>query len=308
MRVIGQAVELAPGDRKVCVALGMFDGVHLGHQRVLAQTIERARGTNGVSVAITFDRHPNTVVAPGRTPPLIYSLSQRLRAMESLGLDAVLLIAFDRAFSEQSGEAFVTGLVRDLGALQRVCIGANFTFGHKRSGNVVLLRAMGEKFGFAVEALPSVLSDGLVVSSTRIRGAIQTGDIAAVSRMLGRPYSLAAPVIQGEQLGRKLGFPTANLNLSGLAHPPGGVYAGHARANGSVRKAVMNIGYRPTLNRANPELRAEVHLLEFSGDLYGQELEFVFVQKLRGEQKFGSLEGLKAQIAQDVRQAEAALG
>jgi riboflavin kinase/FMN adenylyltransferase len=307
MRVISQAVELQPGARKVCVALGMFDGVHLGHKRVLSHTVEQARNTNSVSVAITFDRHPNSVVAPGRTPPLIYTVRQRLRAIEALQLDAVWLIRFDHAFSQQSGETFIQGLLRDFGALQSVCIGSNFTFGHKRSGNVLVLRALGEKLGFNVEALPSVLSDGAVVSSTRIRGAIELGDLAAVGRMMGRRYSLAGEVVQGDQLGRRLGFPTANLNVAGLAHPPAGVYAGQAIVDGTVYKAVMNIGFRPTLDRPERSLRAEAHLLEFSGDLYGRELEFVFFQKLRAELKFATLDALKEQIAQDVSAAEAAL-
>jgi riboflavin kinase/FMN adenylyltransferase len=307
MRVIGQARQLAPGDRPVCVALGMFDGVHLGHQSVLNHTVESAADAGAVSVAITFDQHPNVVVAPTRTPSLIYSLPQRLRAIEWLGLETLLLIHFDEEFSRQSGQEFITRLVNDFGRVHSICVGASFTFGHKRSGNVALLRALGDQFGFTVQALPPVLSDGLVVSSTRIRGAIQKGDLTAASRMLGRGYSIAGAVIKGERLGRELGFPTANLDVAGLALPPAGVYAGQALANGKAWRAVMNIGHRPTLNRPASELRAEVHLLSFEGDLYGQELEFRFIENLRGERKFASLDALKAQIARDVRAAETAV-
>ena len=307
MRVIAQANELAPGGRNVCVALGMFDGVHLGHQRVLNATLRQARAQDALSVAITFDRHPNAIVAPARTPPLIYGLAQRLRVMESLGLDAVLVIRFDHAFSQQSGETFITSLVHGFGRLQSVCIGNNFNFGHQRSGNVNLLRALGTTFDFAVEALPPVLHLGLIVSSTRIRGAVQHGDLEAAGQLLGRPYSLAGEVVHGEELGRKLGFPTANLNVAGLVVPPPSVYAGRATVAGRTWPAVMNVGYRPTLDRPVPELRAEVHLLAFEGDLYGRNLEFEVTRKLRGEQKFASLDTLRAQIARDVAAAEAAL-
>ena len=304
MRIIHAARELKPAGRKVCLAIGFFDGVHLGHQQVIRQTLTDARQHDALALVVTFDRHPNTVVAPDRVPPLIYSLPQKLRAIESLGADTLLLIGFDQAFSEQSGEAFVRGLVSDLGRLQSLCVGANFVFGHKRGGNVDLLRKLGADLSFAVHGLAAVSLDGHTVSSTRIRKEIQGGDLDRVSQMLGRAYSLAGTVTRGDGLGHQLGFPTANLDITGLALPPQAVYAVLAETGGKSYRAVLNIGHRPTLQNPNPQLRVEAHLIDFTADLYGQELEVAFVQRLRGEKKFASLGDLREQIAQDILNAQ----
>jgi riboflavin kinase/FMN adenylyltransferase len=217
----------------------------------------------------------------------------------------LLLIHFDKAFSEQTGEAFVQGLARDLGHIQSLCVGANFTFGHKRSGNVALLQKLGAELHFTVHGMAAVSLDGKVVSSTRIRETIRYGELDLVSQMLGRAYSIAGRVIKGEQLGRQLGFPTANVDATGLALPPNGVYAIHAMAQGQMHRAVLNIGLRPTLKEKNPTLHVEAHLLDFQGELYGEELEIIFVEKLRDEKKFGSLDELKKQIARDTEKAKA---
>jgi len=173
MKIIHAPGELSLGERKVCLAIGFFDGVHLGHQQIIRQTITDTRQHEAVAVVLTFDRHPNAVVAPSRVPPLIYSLSQKVRVIESLGAEVLLLIHFDKAYSEKSGEVFVRELVRDLGQIRSICVGANFTFGHKRSGNVELLRKFGGELNFAVHGLAAVSLDGKVVSSTRIRDAIR---------------------------------------------------------------------------------------------------------------------------------------
>lgn len=304
MRVINTAAQFEPEGAKVCLAIGFFDGVHLGHQQIIRQTLSDARQHEAAGVVLTFDRHPNTVVAPDRVPPLIYSLPQKLRAIESLGTDTLLLIHFDKAFSEQTGEAFVRGLARDLGRIQSLCVGANFVFGHKRGGNVALLKRLGEELRFTVHGLSAVALDGQPVSSTRIREAIGSGDLDAASQMLGRAYSLAGTVIRGDQVGHQIGFPTANLDATGLILPPNGVYAVHATSAKNTWRAVMNIGVRPTLNEATPRRRVEVHLLQFQGDLYGQELEVTILEKLRDERKFGSMDELRAQIARDVSEAE----
>ena len=304
MRVIHAAQELKPAGRKVCLAIGFFDGVHLGHQQVIRQTLTDARQHEAIGLVITFDRHPNAVVAPSRVPPLIYSLPQKLRAIESLGADTLLLIRFDKAFSEQTGEAFVRGLAQDLGHVQSLCVGANFVFGHKRGGNVELLGKLGAELNFTVHGMAAVSLDGRAVSSTRIREAIRAGDLDSVSQMLGRAYSLAGTVVRGDGLGHQLGFPTANLDTTGLALPPHGVYAVHAKLAARLCRAVLNIGHRPTLQNPNPQLRVEAHLIDFAGDLYGQEVEVAFVEKLRAEKKFGSLGELRQQIAQDILDAQ----
>src|SRR5689334_17416347 len=173
MKTIHAPSELSPGRRKVCLAIGFFDGVHLGHQQIIRQTISDTRQHEAMAVVLTFDRHPNTVVVPSRVPSLIYSLSQKVRVIESLGSEMLLLIHFDKAYSEKTGEAFVRELAHDLGHIRSICVGANFTFGHKRSGNVELLRKFGAELNFAVHGLAAVSLDGKVVSSTRIREAIR---------------------------------------------------------------------------------------------------------------------------------------
>jgi riboflavin kinase / FMN adenylyltransferase len=304
MQLIHAANELKPGTRKVCLAIGFFDGVHLGHQQIIRQTITDARKHNALALVITFDNHPNTIVAPARVPPLIYSLSQKLRTIESLGPEATLLIHFDKTFSQKSGEAFIRELAGAWSGIQSICVGANFQFGYKRSGNVELLKKLGGELKFSVHGMAAVSLDGEPVSSTRIREAIRAGDLDAASQMLGRAYSIAGPVIEGDKLGHKLGFPTANIDPAGLALPPGGVYAIHAIVSGKTHRAVLNLGTRPTLGNPNPILRVEAHLLDFNGELYGKELEIVFAEKLRDEIKFPSVDELKAQIARDIERAK----
>lgn len=304
MQLIHSAAELDTGTRKVCLAIGFFDGVHLGHQQIIRQTITDARQHRALALVITFDQHPNVVVAPNRVPPLIYSLEQKLRAIESLGPDALLLIHFDKAFSLKTGEEFIRELARAWNGLQSICVGANFLFGHKRGGNVELLAKLGSELRFSVHGMAAVSLDGEPVSSTRIREAIRTGEIDLAGQMLGRAYSISARVAYGDKLGRQLGFPTANLDTTGLALPPKGVYAVHALLRGREHRAVLNIGTRPTLGNPKSPLRVEAHLLDFNKDLYGEDLEIVFAEKLRDEKKFSSVDELKAQIGRDVERAK----
>ena len=308
MKILQDPRELPSSGRKVCLAIGMFDGVHLGHQQVIRQMVVDAGQHAAASVVVTFDRHPSTVVAPGRVPPLIYSLPQKLRAIEALGPAATWLIRFDEDFSRLTGEEFVRKLARDFGQLHSLCVGSGFIFGYKRSGTVELLRQLGSELNFTVHGLAAVAIDGRAVSSTRIREAIVHGQFDAASLMLGRGYSLAGQVVKGDQLGRKLGFPTANLESAGLALPPNGVYTALARAGTQTFRAVVNIGVRPTVTNAPPSRRVEAHILDWEGDLYGQELELAFAAKLRDERRFKSLDALRVQIARDVEGARVLFG
>ena len=300
MKLIHAATELAAGGRKVCLAIGVFDGVHLGHQQIIRQTIADARQHDAIAIVLTFDQHPNAIVAPDRVPPLIYSPAQKLRAIDSLGADALLIIRFDKTFSQQTGEEFIRSLTRDLGKIQSICVGADFVFGQKRSGNVALLKKLGGELGFTVHGLAAVALDNQTVSSTRIREAIRAGDFDAASQMLGRSYAIAGRVVEGDRLGRQLGFPTANLDATGLVLPPNGVYSGCVKLAGQLYHVALNIGLRPTVASATPQLRVEAHLLDFAGNLYGAELEVEIGEKLRDEQKFASLAELREQIARDV--------
>lgn len=302
MKIIRSARELQTGGRKVSLAIGFFDGVHLGHQQVIRQTILDAHQQEGLSLVVTFDRHPAEVIAPDRVPPLIYNQQQRVQAIGSLGADALLLLPFDEAFSLVDGESFVRGLARDLGRIHSICVGENFVFGHKRSGDVALLRRLGQELRFTTHGLEAVSLGNAAVSSTRIRETIRQGELDMAGQLLGRDYSLAGTIIAGDQVGRKLGFPTANVDVLGRVTPPHGVYAAHAHVAGKTWRAAVNIGLRPTLRETQPTLHVEAHLLDFTGEIYEQPMELSFVQKLRDEQRFPSLEALKAQIQTDIQQ------
>lgn len=300
MQVIDRAAALATGGRPVCAALGIFDGVHCGHQAVLGQAVQAAREQGGRALAVTFDRHPNVVVAPDRVPPFIQSLEHRLRLFSDLGLDAALVIPFDEPFSRRPAEAFIGDLARDIGALRNIAVGEGFTFGYRRGGTVELLRQLGHQLGFEVHALPPVHLAGQPVRSTRIRECIRTGELAAAAQQLGRPYSVFGRVLHGDRLGRRLGFPTANVEISGLVVPPSGVYAARVAVGSSRHPAVLNLGCRPTLGQPHPRTRLEVHLLDFEADLYDQRIEVWFDTHLRDERAFPSLDALRDQIRQDV--------
>ncbi|MEO6182106.1 MAG: bifunctional riboflavin kinase/FAD synthetase, partial [Verrucomicrobiota bacterium] len=231
-------------------------------------------------------------------------LSKKLRVIESMGIATTLLIHFDKTFSLILAEKFIRALARDFKNIHSVCVGSNFTFGHKRQGNVELLKKLGDELKFAVHGLAAVSLDGERVSSTRIRDAIRSGNLDSASQMLGRAYSLVGKIIEGDKVGRKLGFPTANLDFNGLVLPPNGVYAAHAEVAGQIYRAAVNIGVHPTMQSSTPQLHVEAHLLDFSGEIYGQEMELTFVEKLRDEQKFPSPEALKQQIAKDIEAAK----
>jgi riboflavin kinase / FMN adenylyltransferase len=297
------ANELRAAPQPVCAAIGVFDGLHLGHQAVLRRSLDDARACAGVATAVTFDRHPNAVVAPERTPLLIQTLAQRLRGLENLGFDAVWLIPFDLAFSQRPAETFVRDLVRGFGDVRSLSVGTSFTFGYQRQGSLALLQQLGTDLGFRLHGVGPVNLNGQIISSTRIREAIDRGDFGTARSLLGRPYSIAGRVLRGAQLGRQLGVPTANLDVSGLALPPAGVYVGSADVNARRYPAVLNLGHRPTLESSTPGLHFEVHLLDFNGDLYDTEMEVILHQRLRAERKFPTLDALCDQIHADIAAA-----
>ena len=305
MKVTPIARELAQPGRKFCLAIGVFDGIHLGHRQIIRQTVTDARQHDALPVVVTFDRHPNTIVAPEHVPPQVFTRSQKLRAVASLGVEGFLEIPFDREFSQKSGEEFIRELARDLGPIHSICVGADFVFGRQRSGNVALLKHLGGELNFQVHGLAAVALDGQVVSSTRIREAIRNGDLDAASQMLGQPYALCGRVVTGDQLGRRLGFPTANLDVPGLILPPNGVYAATTVVNGTRYRVALNIGLRPTVASTQPKLRVEAHLLDFSGDLYDAELEVEIGPRLREERRFGSVDELKNQLERDIQTVRA---
>ncbi len=300
MRLAHDANELHSATQPVCAAIGVFDGVHLGHREILRRIRAMAADLGGASLVVTFDKHPNAVVAPERVPPIISPLRQRLRLMESLRVDAALVLPFDAAFSRINGEEFIRRLASDLGPLRSLTVGEEFTFGHKRSGDVALLRRLGPELGFTVDPAAGVKLDGQRVSSTRIRDLIRDADFSAAARLLGRRWPLVGEVVTGDRLGRRIGFPTANLETRGLVLPAHGVYAGRVSVDGATFKVALNIGVRPTLNQPVPQLRVEAHLIDFTGELVGRELEVELLALIRPEKKFPDLDALRAQIAADI--------
>lgn len=284
------------------VTLGNFDGVHLGHQAILDRVVAEARDRGGAAVAITFFPHPARVLAPGRVPVPIASLRDRFESFREAGIDVVVAQRFTRAFSELEPEAFVERmLVSELGAV-KVVVGHSVSFGHKRRGTADLLRDQGERHGFAVEIVGPVLAGGIEVSSTKVRGAVVEADLALATQLLGRPYALEGRVVLGARRGRTIGFPTANLRSRVPPLVPDGVYAVRAEVGGAIVGGAANVGRNPTFGPGAPRT-VETHLLDFDRDVYGEKLRVEFVERIRGEIRFGSVAALVDQIAKDVARA-----
>lgn len=286
------------------VALGSFDGVHLGHQALFRSTLERARGRGALAVAATFEPHPGKVLFPDLAPKLLTPLSRKLELLEAVGLDAVVLQPFDRAYAARSPEDF---LDKDLfgGAAPRdVIVGPDFTYGKARAGTVGTLHAACTARGVGFYQQPVVTSDGGgVVSSTKIREFVAEGRVSGAALLLGRPFDLVGAVTRGLGRGRTIGFPTANLHAENEVRPGLGVYAVRVFTRGGIWPGAANIGRKPTFGEE--EVTVEVHLLGFSGDLYGAPMAVEFLERLRGEQRFGSVDELKAAIASDCAHARA---
>lgn len=290
------------------VSIGVFDGVHLGHRATLEANLVRTKALGARSTVVTFGRHPKQLLL-GRAPRTLTSLEHRLELFRRLGVEHAVVLTFDEALRALEAEVFVREfLLRELDARAFV-LGFDSKFGRDRRGGAELLQALG----LDVQVVDQVVVGGHAVSSTAIREAVELGDLEAARRMLGRRVSVLGTVVPGDALGRTLGFPTANLDLHHELHPPLGVYACRVRQIGTAGPlpeqalAVANIGVRPTVASATAGPRVEVHVLDFSGDLYGRSLELEFVARLRGEQRFDGVEALKRQIARDIAAARTAL-
>ena len=283
------------------LALGFFDGVHLGHQAVIARAVAAAAGEGGLAGVLTFDPHPCHLTNPRNVPaPLVANLDQKARIVAGLGVDLFIPLHFDLAMAKLEAGEFLDRLT--LAPIRTIAIGEDWRFGYGRLGDVAMLRERGIRNGFRVEAVPMVMLDDERVSSTRIRQAIRDGALESAARMLGRPYTLSGTVIHGRKLAHHMGFPTANLDPGKTITPPDGVWAVRVCCGSHQHlPGVANLGLRPTVNGNIRML--EVHLFDFSADLYGCEIEVEFVHFLRPEIRFGSLELLKQQIATDAAQA-----
>ena len=307
LRILRSIGDLSSVSGPVVIAAGVFDGMHLGHQTVLRSALDAARDVNGTAVALTFDPHPARILRPKQAPRLLTSTAHKLRLIEDVGFKYILVVPFDHAFAEVEPEDFVRSLVGAARPLVRICVGQGWLFGRGRRGSGDMLRSLGTTYGFETTEVSSVRVKETVVSSTLIRAAVEAGDLATARRLLGRDYAILGTVEHGEELGRRLGFPTANLAAHNEQFPPDGVYAVKVGLSGKTVAGVANIGSRPTVS-ASGQRMLEVHLLNFSGDLYGQDIEAAFVRFLRPEIKFPDLDSLKSGIAQDVDLARRVLG
>src|SRR5215468_3856278 len=306
MKILRSISELARLPGPIFLAIGVFDGVHRGHQAVISTSAEHARSANGTQVVVTFDPHPMKVLRPGEAPHLLTATQHKIKLIRDLGVQHLLVIKFDKAFAATAPEDFVHQLVMHSKPLREICVGHEWSFGKDRRGNLSLLRKLGAQFDFHVVGIEAVtLGNREPVSSTAIRHAIETGDLAKAAEMLGREYTILGTVVRGENLGKKIGFPTANLSAHNEQFPPNGVYFAQASVNGTIYPGVVNLGYRPTVSSGNSERVLEIHLLDFDHDIYGKDIEVRFVRYLRPEQKFENLDTLTRQIEVDVQQARA---
>ena len=303
MQLVRGLGNLKPDDRGSAVAIGNFDGVHLGHQALVRAVHERAAASACRSVVLTFDPHPREYLDPAGAPPRLMRLSEKGPALALLGIERLVIVRFNERLRQQSPAEFIRHVLVEGLHARHVVVGDGFRFGQQRGGTVATLRAAGAQFGFEVVTVPSVDLDGERVSSTRVRTALGAGDLGSAARLLSRPYAVSGRVIAGARLGRQLGYPTANIRLHRSKLPLAGIFAVrvHGVSGGEVLDGVASLGTRPTVHGVEPLL--ETHIFDFSGDLYGRRLSVEFVAKLRDEQRFESLAALTAQMHRDAARA-----
>jgi riboflavin kinase / FMN adenylyltransferase len=306
MRIFRHATA-AGSDRGAVVAIGNFDGVHLGHQQVIGEAGALARAAGARFAVLTFEPHPRSVFRPGAAPFRLTPFRSKARRLEELGVELLVALHFDLAFARKTAADFVRDLLLDGLGVREIVIGYDFVFGNRRLGTATVLREMGAKLGFAVRIVePVAAANGTLYSSTKIREHLVAGQPRDAAALLGRPWEIEGRVRQGDRLGRTIGFPTANLALADYLRPAAGVYA--VRVGLAEDKATRwfegaaNLGWRPTVGGS--DLRLEAHLFDFADDLYGRHLRVAFIERLRPEQRFAGLDALKAQIAEDCRRAK----
>ncbi len=288
--------------RPTVATLGVFDGLHLGHQLIMRTVVERARAIHAVPTAITFDPHPRAVLHAEDAPPLLQTFDQKIEAFAMLGLEQTIVIRFTKAFAQVGAEDFLRDIVAERLQAKEVYLGRGFAFGRDREGNITLLKRVSEELGFRAEEVPEVQLRGQRISSSRIRLLLAEGRVGLARRMLGRPYGVEGRVARGQERGRLLGFPTANLYPQNRVIPRNGVYVTATLIEGAWRRSITNVGTRPTFERS-AEPSVETYVMNWTGDLYGDVLRVRFLYRLRDEKKFASVEDLKRQIAHDVRRA-----
>jgi riboflavin kinase/FMN adenylyltransferase len=291
--------------RPTVLTLGVFDGLHLGHQLIMSTVVKRARAINAVPTVITFDPHPRAVLHPESAPPLLQTFDQKIEAFGVLGIEQTIVVRFTRDFAQLEAGDFLRDVVRDRLQALEVYLGRGFAFGRNREGNIEFLRKVSEQLGFSADEAPEVRLRGQRISSSKIRGLLAEGKVNLARRMLGRPYGVEGRVVRGAERGRTLGFPTANLRPENRVIPRGGVYVAATLIEGVWRRSITNIGTRPTFENDSTQSSVETYVMNWTGDLYGDVVRVRFLHRLRNERKFASIDELKQQIAHDRDRASA---
>ncbi len=298
MIVSSSIVDISDALNETCLTIGNFDGVHMGHARLLSRTRLKAELHDRVSIALTFEPHPRRVILGKNEPPLITPTPQKLELIEALGINIVVVLPFTKEMAAQPPEAFIKSVLVDGLKVKDLIIGYDYAFGRGRKGNFEMLSSLGAEYGYVVERLDPVILDGAVVSSTRIRDLVEAGHVWDARPLLNRFYQVRGDVVRGFGRGGKLvGFPTANLHLMDELVPKHGVYAVWVQIGDEEYSGVANIGYNPTFGNATAGV--EAHIFDFNGDLYGQNIRVHFVQRIRDERKFSGVEELTARIRED---------
>lgn len=302
MQIINDITNLNLKLPKITIALGTFDGIHIGHQKIISRAVDVAKQINGTSIVFTFSNHPLSVVAPQHCPLQLVTQTDKAKLIEKLGVDVLLTIPFTPQFLQLSAAQFIQLAVSNLSP-KHIVVGPNYFFGHKRSGTPEILQAAGQEHGFSVEIHPTVYCNDTIVSSTLIRQMIASGHVDKIPPLLGRLFEIESIVIHGAKRGRQLGYPTINLEIAPqLISPPDGVYIVSMTIDNIQYYGVANIGTNPTFKDINRRL--EVHILGFTGNLYGQSVKVSFLKHIRGQITFSNVEELKMQISQDIKVAQ----
>ncbi|XZF14347.1 bifunctional riboflavin kinase/FAD synthetase [Chitinophagaceae bacterium MMS25-I14] len=297
-------IEKIPAFRNAVLTIGTFDGVHQGHKAILKEVVHYARNEGGESVLVTFDPHPRKLLFPNESLMLITPLDEKLRLITEEGIDHIVVVPFTKAFSNMSAAEYIGQFLVKYFHPKHIIIGYDHHFGHDRTGDIALLRSYEQQYGYTVNEIPAQLIEAAAVSSTKIRKAVQEGDVVTAAHMLGREYTLAGKVVRGAQRGRTIGFPTANIRVNEPEQqlPAYGVYAVMVNCNGQSYKGMLNIGFNPTVTDQKIT-HIEVHIFDFSDDIYDQPIEVAFVARMREEKKFGSLDELKQALHHDQERA-----
>jgi riboflavin kinase/FMN adenylyltransferase len=303
MEILRSALELEKIPGPVFLAIGVFDGVHLGHRAVIERALKDSRTAGGSAVVVTFDPHPMRILRPEIAPRLITATQHKILLIESLGVNYALILPFTKEFAATPPDDFIRLLSASCHPLREICVGHSWEFGKNRAGNLKLLGLLGEALGFEEVGVEAVTVGGEIVSSTLIRHAVRSGDLQRAANFLGRQYSILGTVEYGEGLGKQIGCPTANLSAHSEQFPPDGVYAVNAVVRGRNRPGIVNLGRRPTVSGTEGKRVLELHIFDLDEDLYGEEVEVFFQTYLRPEIRFPNISALKSQIARDIAEA-----